>query len=283
MDAQTTVYVLFGLVFILCMVFVVTGKWVKFALQARFYKKRWGEGNVGLVLVRGMGNNIGIPSFVQLDNNVKQTKDETNIYQREQFVDGTMFGLPYIIVDSQDTKTSIGLYHRLRALIRQEALPTERYSFFKEVTDKDGKKSYIDLTYKQFHLYKAQCDMYGEPMYHQVATNQKDPETNKTIVLQTKIPILDAIKSSVTLDPGLVRKAVVNMALSEAINEFLKKHKILLIGIGAAVLLALVAAFFAYNNQNAISTLCVNNLPQIKSDIIGACTTALKNATLVVK
>jgi len=281
MDIQTTIYILYGLLILFIVVFAMTGKWVKFAIQMQIHKKKWGEGNVGLIIPRSMGNNLGMPSFIRLDNNVTQTNEETNIYSREQFTEGTMYGLPYIIADAQDTKTSYGLYAKIKKKLGLDKSPDVKYGFFKEITDKvKNQIKYEEITKQQYYLLKAQSDFDGEPLYEQVKTGIKN-DAGQEIIIQTKIPVLHAIKSSVTLDPGLVRKAVVNMALSEAINEFLKKHKILLIVMGISAFAAAVAAFFAYNNQNAISSLCVQQLPYLQTKIVDACTTALNNLTVL--
>jgi hypothetical protein len=93
------------------------------------------------------------------------------------FSQGTFFGKPYAIFDSEDMKTSLGLY-------------------------------------------KQQSNPDGTQMFHRIPINKTDEKGNQ-IVIETKIPVLDATKTSVTLPPGLLHAGVVSVALGEAIKEFL--------------------------------------------------------------
>ena len=283
MDIETQFIILYACLLIAAVILIMSKKWITFAIKGKFLKNKWGEGNVGLLFERSLGNNFDVCDFVDLRDNFNTVKEKTRIYQREEFNQGTFFGFPYTFRDAQDTKTNYGLYQKVLAKLKIKDLPRTTYCFVKKNYDAEGnyKAEYINWN-DGYTLFKAQSNENGQQVYHSVNTGIKD-EAGQNIIIQTKIPMLDTIKSSVTLDPGLIRKAVVNMALSEAINEFLKKHKILLIVMGIAALGAGVAAFFSYNNQNAISSLCVQQLPMYKTQIIDACTTALQNLTKVVK
>lgn len=190
--------------------------YIKFNMILQWKKMRHGRQNIGLALVRNMGGNLPIPKVIVIKDNKEETPEALNMYERSMFTEGTLFGYPFIIVDSEDTKTSYGLY-------------------------------------------KVQCNDDGTPQYHTVRTGIKN-EDGKEIVMQTDIPNLDKIKSSVTVSPYLMKTIISASALSLAVQDFIKQNKYTLYCAGGACLFALGALFFSYNNQNSIATFCGEQL-----------------------
>ena len=107
-----------------------------------------------------------------------------------------------------------------------------------------------------YGLYKHQSDEKGEPLYW------RDAE-NKPIA-----PVLDAVKTSVSISPTLLRTAYSASALGEAINEFLNKNKLLLMLAGGALLAGVIAAFFGYSNNEQLYNVCTVALDDLKGRLI---------------
>lgn len=108
-----------------------------------------------------------------------------------------------------------------------------------------------------YGLYKHQCDpTTGEALYW------KTPEGENIA------PVLDAIKTSVTVSPSLLKTAYSAAALGEAIRDFLKKNQTLLIVAGVAALMAGIAAYFAYSNNGALYNVCTVGLNDLKGRLI---------------
>jgi hypothetical protein len=104
------------------------------------------------------------------------------------------------------------------------------------ITDKDN----ILMSYG---LYKHDCDEKGKPKFHAFKIDDE-----KTIT--TAIPVLTAGKTSCTVSGDLIKKTFLAAGLSSAVDDFIQKNKMLLIVGGAAAVLALVAAYFGYVNNN---------------------------------
>jgi hypothetical protein len=107
-----------------------------------------------------------------------------------------------------------------------------------------------------YGLYKQQCDEKGEPLYW------RDAE-NKPIA-----PVLDAVKTSVSISPTLLRTAYSASALGEAIKEFLNKNQLLLLLAGGALLVGGISAFFGYSNNEQLYNVCTVALEDLKGRLI---------------
>jgi len=131
-----------------------------------------------------------------------------------------------------------------------------------------------------YGLYKAQCDEKGVALCHTFNSGRKD-ENGKYIYIQTKVPMLDKIKTSVSISPELIKTVIASAALNSAIKDFLDKNKYILWCAGGAAILSAGALFFSYNNQNSIAQFCGEQLTQKTASIIQVCQNALTNLSSV--
>jgi hypothetical protein len=159
---------------------------------------------------------------------------------------GNNFGLPKI-VPLTDTKIQTNkVLHPFTREQFSQGLFFGMPFIFSDVED-------VKTTYG---LYKHQCDEKGEPLYW------RDAE-QKPIA-----PVLDAVKTSVSISPTLLRTAYSASALGEAINEFLNKNRLLLILCGGALLAGVIAAFFGYANNEQLYNVCTVAVEDLKGRII---------------
>ncbi len=210
MDQTQLIYILIATTGLLAVIIALCGQFIGFALKFAIAKIRYKQ-EFGLIFYRNIGSNFTFPKIVSLKKNNVQDKDGLHPYSRDQFRDGTFWGKPFMFVDSDDVKTSYGLY-------------------------------------------KHQTDEEGHPLFYAI----KD-EQNKIL----NVPVLDAVKTSVSISPELLKTAFSAAALSQALKDFMKKNQLLLILCGAAALFAFGALFFSYNNQNSISNLCVEKFGEL--------------------
>lgn len=182
---------------------------------------------------------------------------------------GGNFGIPRIVkIDSTMQKRDEKIYGYQREMFTQGTFFGKPFAMF----DAEDMKTSLGL-------YKQQCDADGNPLYHVIPTGMKN-DKDQPLDIHTKIPVLHATKTSVTLSPGLLHAGVVAVALGEAIKEFLNKHKMLLIVCGIAALLAGAAAFFGYTNQNTISELCAVQFNSLKESTMQCIQQAAQNISV---
>lgn len=84
------------------------------------------KGNAGALFLRTVGNDFAPPLVVDLRTDKYEDKKRTVFYNRDMFSTGRFMGVPYCMMDSEDGKTSLGIY--------------------KQQTDKDGKPLSVALT-----------------------------------------------------------------------------------------------------------------------------------------
>jgi hypothetical protein len=266
MDVTQLLITLEVIVGVLIVVTVPAMKFVKFFWQLMFFKRKYKQ-NVGLVFTRSMGKNFGIPRIVNIGEATEKHDNKLYVYSREMFTEGTFFGCPFAFFDAEDMKTSLGLYQRIRIKLGIDKAPVEKEDELKKL--------------EPLMIAKHQSFTDGKSAYHQVAIGTKN-EKGEDEYVQTNIPVLEPYKTSVTVQPGLLNTAVVQVAFGEALKEFFKKYQLVLILVGIAALAAGVAAFFAYNNQNAISSLCQVNFNDLKQATM-QCVEFAKNTSEVLK
>lgn len=173
---------------------------------------------------------------------------------------GNNFALPAIIkITDNRTEDPQKIQMYDRAMFSEGTFFGYPFAF---VDQEDTKTSY--------GLYKVQCDEHGNPLTHKIDMGEKDEKGN-SLLIETEIPVLKKLKSSVTVSPHLMKTVVAAAALSKAMEEFVKKNQWILYAAGGACILAGAAAFFAYNNQNSIATFCGEQLINTKTAIINAC------------
>lgn len=120
------------------------------------------------------------------------------------------------------------------------------------ITDRDN----ILMSYG---LYKHDCDEHGKPKYHSFNLGEDK-------VLETKIPVLIAGKTSCTVSGDLIKKTFLSAGLSSAVDDFIKKNKILLILCGGAILVGVISAYFGYINNN-LNAQVLASLAQLKGQV----------------
>jgi len=89
--------------------FLVTIKWSIFGFKV-WYHDMTHKGKIGYLWRRDASNNLRLPTLMNLDKLKKDIGDDTFAYTREQLNGCTLFGKPFVIFDSDDNKTSWGLY-----------------------------------------------------------------------------------------------------------------------------------------------------------------------------
>ena len=229
---------MYGIVFLLLLIFGVTSRWIFFGLKLFFLKRRY-HNNIGLLFLRSIGTNFTFPRIVPLDKQIKTDKKEIRTFTRDMFKDGTFWNIPFMFMDVDDMKTTLGIY-------------------------------------------KIQCDPQGNPLHYAINTPeslktayaQAHPESKEQDygVITTRIPMLEPVKESVTVSPELLKTAFSAAALAGALEEFLRKYTWILYLAGAAALFAAIAAYLAFNNQNAISDLCANKFSELTRVVLNATT-----------
>lgn len=226
--AVNTVLIIYAFGSVAVILLMLSLKWVIFSLKLLFANARYKKANVGLLFNRNMGNNFALPEIICIKDNRSEKPDKINMFDRAMFSEGTFFGYPFAFIDSEDTKTSYGLY-------------------------------------------KVQLDEEGRPMTHKIDLGEVDEAGNPELI-ETDLPVLHKLKSSVTVSPHLMKTVIAAAALSKAVEEFVKKNQYILYAAAGACILAGGALFFSYNNQNSIATFCGEQLLNTKNAIITACT-----------
>jgi len=209
------------------------GKFTLFAVTLAF-KRFLYKGQVGLIFYRGIGNTFGLPVIVDLRETRRETSQKLHPFSREQFRDGTFFGCPYILCDVEDIKTSVGLYINKAKKSENDIIDVNKLTANQIIT-----------------LFKQQCDEEGRDIAHTCVRHTEDGQEVKYYT-----PVLDTIKTSNSLDPELLKKSYSATALSHALDLFLKKHQLLMILIGGAIVLSLIGAYFAYVNNSQLALVC---------------------------
>lgn len=143
-----TYYIIFAVMLVLFGVFfmyAIIMKWVHFGWKLFIAKWRWGS-NTGFLFTRSAGNNFGLPKIMNLGELKKKVGDDTYIYSRNQLLGTTLFGCPYIMFDSEDNKSSIGLYFQESGTTDEngQTIDAEPVFYMDDdgdfITDKHGQK-----------------------------------------------------------------------------------------------------------------------------------------------
>lgn len=141
-------YIMFGVMLLLFFIFffyVIAMKWIHFGWALFFAKWKYGS-STGFLFTRSAGNNFSLPKIINLQEYKKDVKNNTYIYSRNQLLGTTFFGCPYIMFDTEDNKTSIGLYFQESGHVNDKGeLIDAEPSFYMEVDgdfilDKYGEK-----------------------------------------------------------------------------------------------------------------------------------------------
>jgi len=96
-------------------ILLISGAWVFFGIRLRFKRMRL-KTNTGLLFLKNKAGNFGLPEIVDLREKTftktinKNEKDW--ILSEEGFRNGTFFGLPFCIMDMDDTLTTAGIYYQ---------------------------------------------------------------------------------------------------------------------------------------------------------------------------
>ncbi len=67
--------------------------------------------NAGFIFIRNKANSIGMPRIINLEDRCKKIGKKQFLLEKEQMAGLRFMGLPMFIVDSEDSKTSVGLYY----------------------------------------------------------------------------------------------------------------------------------------------------------------------------
>jgi hypothetical protein len=183
---------------------------------------------------------------------------------------GNSWGLPEI-VNISDNK--VENKNEFRIFSREQFKEGSWFGYPYILTDREDCKT-------SYGLYKAQCDDEGHPLTHNIFSGQKN-EMGKDLYIETKIPVLSAVKTSVSVNPHLMKTVIAGGALNSAIKDFLDKNKYLLYCAGAGALFSAGALFFAYNNQNTIAQFCGEQLTLKTDKVIQVCQTVITNLTKI--
>ena len=208
-----SIFAVMVLLFILVFFYLIAMKWINFGWALWFAERRWGS-NVGFLMVRSSGNNIPIPKIINLAEYKTEDKFNTYIYRRDQLQGLRFFDKPFVMFDSSDNKTSLGLYAQESGTI-----------------DKDGKL--ID----------------AEPQYEK--DSKGNYLINKS---GQKIPILTARKPAVALPVNLFKSVLIQetfKALKKYLADVMGKNKYMLIGIVVIAIGVSASVYFLYDQQEA--------------------------------
>ena len=106
-----TMMVVFG---ILALIIALAGPYVIMGIKIKIGKLKYKE-NAGILLRINKAGNIGRPIVIDLRSTkvtIKEGGDKKDYpYSRDQIQKGTFFSMPFIILDVDDVKTSVGIYH----------------------------------------------------------------------------------------------------------------------------------------------------------------------------
>jgi len=127
------IYVLSLFIFLI----ILNRTWFFFGLSL-IWKRIRGK-SIGLLFIKDKTNNIGHPRIINTNNSEHNYKGKTYVINSRQLEDGgRFFGLPYVIVDSEDSKTTIGLYYVQCDPEGNELRVTQNYKL--------GKKNIVEET-----------------------------------------------------------------------------------------------------------------------------------------
>jgi hypothetical protein len=110
-----TMYISMMVLFaILAIMIALAGPYLIMGIKIKIGKMKYKD-NAGILLRVNKAGNIGKPVIIDLRATkvtIKEGGDKKDYpYSKTQIQQGTFFGMPYIILDVDDVKTSVGIYH----------------------------------------------------------------------------------------------------------------------------------------------------------------------------
>lgn len=109
--STTEIYLIAGAAFIGISAFIlilISFKWIILGLKVMFAKMRFKE-NAGFVLFLNKTGNIG--RIMSCDISRSTVKVKKQIYPMPAVIRGTIFGLPYVFLNTDDVTRSAGIYY----------------------------------------------------------------------------------------------------------------------------------------------------------------------------
>lgn len=233
-------------IFILIILIALTMKWVKFGIMFLINKLRYKE-NLGLIYFRGLGNNYGLPKFIDLGKVQFETGNEVRVLTRDSFNGFRMFGCPCIFVDAEDASVTTGFYLPLFNLFSKEKINDvqKQEKMLENVTaariyqtlQVEGKVQW-DKDKKEFEVL---------PATHMLRIGNE--------VIETNIPKLLPEKPSIRISASTIKQAIIHSGFSKVLDLFNKNTGMIMILAGGAIIVGLVAAYFGFANTTTLADL----------------------------
>jgi hypothetical protein len=106
----TTIALIFMAYFVMGILVVIalTWKWTFFGLKL-FIRKMFGK--VGLHFIEDLSGDFGMPHIIDLNKSEHKYGTSQYVITKEQIGGPRMFGMPFIMHNSEDTKTNAGIYY----------------------------------------------------------------------------------------------------------------------------------------------------------------------------
>ncbi len=112
-------YMIYFLISISILIFLIlfialSGQWFWFGIKYKIHKLKRGS-NAGLFFVMNKDKNFGLPINIDLTEDSVEFGDKHNRkihqYSDDQIAGFRFFGMPCVLADSNDTKTSVGIHY----------------------------------------------------------------------------------------------------------------------------------------------------------------------------